>query len=171
MTAYCIFGKCEGRVFSRKTWLLVSILHVFLSSIKNKSGRIEVTKMKWVVIIIGVAVLGYIGFTKMEYIRCGGKFVRPGATVSEVLELCGEPRNRETSESDRIPLGGPRVNYEGQFVMREAPEESSQVTKITERWVYNRDDRNVILTFTGEGSQDTFDEEEPALSLKKIEKF
>ena len=127
--------------------------------------------MKWVVIIIVVVALGYIGFTKMEYIRCSGKFVRPGATVSEVLELCGEPGNREISESARIPLGGPRVNYEGQFVMREAPEGSSQVTKVTERWVYNIDDRNVILTFTGEDQKDTLDEEEPVLSLKKIEKF
>ena len=127
--------------------------------------------MKWVIIIIAVAALGYIGFTKMEYIRCSGKFVRPGASVSEVLELCGEPLNREMSASDRVPLGGPRVNYEGQFVMREAPEESSQVTKVTERWVYNIGDRNVILTFTGEDQKDTLDEEEPVLSLKKIEKF
>ena len=127
--------------------------------------------MKWFIILIAVAILGYIGFTKMEYIRCSGKFVRPGASVSEVLELCGEPLNRETSASDRVPLGGPRVNYEGQFVMREAPEESSQVTNMTERWVYNIGDKNVILTFTGEGRKDSLDEEDPGLSLKKIEKF
>lgn len=127
--------------------------------------------MKWVIIIIGVVALAYIGFTKMEYIRCSGKFVRPGATVSEVLQLCGEPRSRETSESDRIALGGPRVNYEGQFVMREAPEESSQVIKMTERWVYNIDDKNVVLTFTGEDRKGSLDEDESVLSLKKIEKF
>jgi hypothetical protein len=127
--------------------------------------------MKWFIILIAVAILGYIGFTKMEYIRCSGKFVRPGASVSEVLELCGEPLNRETSVTDRVPLGGPRVNYEGQYVMREAPEESRQVTKMTERWVYSIGDKNAILTFTGEGRKDTLDEEDPVLSLKKIEKF
>jgi hypothetical protein len=127
--------------------------------------------MKWFIILIAVAILGYIGFTKMEYIRCSGKFVRPGASVSEVLELCGEPLNRETSVTDRVPLGGPRVNYEGQYVMREAPEESRQVTKMTERWVYSIGDKNAILTFTGEGRKDTLDEEDTVLSLKKIEKF
>ena len=127
--------------------------------------------MKWFIILIAVAILGYIGFTKMEYIRCSGKFVRPGASVSEVLELCGEPLNRETSVTDRVPLGGPRVNYEGQYVMREAPEESRQVAKMTERWVYSIGDKNAILTFMGEGRKDTLDEEDPVLSLKKIEKF
>ena len=127
--------------------------------------------MKWLIIVIALAAVGAIGFTQLEYIRCDGKFVRPGATKSEVLEHCGEPIDRETSERDRVPLGGPRVIHQGQFAVPDTPEESTQILALTEHWTYEMGDRNFILTFTGESQKDTFDVEEPILLLKKIEKL
>ncbi len=127
--------------------------------------------MRWLIILIALAAVGAIGFTQLEYIRCDGKFVRPGATRSEVLDQCGEPIDRETSERARVPLGGPRVIYEGQFIMHDAPEESTQILALTEHWTYEMGDSNFILTFTGEGQKDTFDVEEPVLLLKKIKKL
>jgi hypothetical protein len=126
--------------------------------------------MRWLLIIIALGAVGVIGFTQLEYVRCDGKFVRPGATKSEVLERCGEPINRETSERQRVPLGGQRVNYEGQYIMRDEPEESSQVMTFAERWTYQMGDKNFILTFTGESEKDNL-EDEPILQLKKIEKL
>ena len=127
--------------------------------------------MRWVIIIIALAAAGAIGFTQLEYIRCDGKFVRPGATKSEVLEYCGEPINRESSERDRVPLGGPRVIHQGQFAVPDTPEESTQVITLAEHWTYLLGDKHFILTFTGERQEDTFDWEEPILLLKKIEKL
>jgi hypothetical protein len=127
--------------------------------------------MRWLIIIIALGAVGVIGFTQLEYVRCDGKFVRPGATKSEVLERCGEPINRETSERVRVPLGGQRVIYEGQYIMRDEPEESSQVMTFSENWTYNIGDKIFILTFTGESEKDNLDEEEPTLHLKKIEKL
>jgi hypothetical protein len=126
--------------------------------------------MRLLLIVIAVGAVGVIGITQMEYIRCGGEFVRPGATMSEVIERCGEPINRASSQRERVPLGGPRANYEGQYVLREAPEESSQVMTFSENWTYEIGDRHFILTFTGESRKDNFDEE-PILQLKKIEKL
>ena len=126
--------------------------------------------MRWLIIVIAVGTVGVIGFTQMEYIRCDGEFVRPGADVSEVLELCGEPINRASSQRNRVPLGGPRANYEGQYILREAPEESSQVMTFSENWTYEIGERHFILTFTGESHKDNLDEE-PILQLKKIEKL
>jgi hypothetical protein len=126
--------------------------------------------MKWLVIIIALGTVGVIGFTQMEYVRCDGKFVRPGATMSEVLERCGEPINRDSSHRERVPLGGPRVNYEGQYVLREAPEQSIQVMTFSENWTYEIGNKHFILTFTGESQKDNLDEE-PTLHLKKIEKL
>ncbi|MCK5342692.1 MAG: DUF2845 domain-containing protein [Candidatus Heimdallarchaeota archaeon] len=127
--------------------------------------------MRWLIIIIALGAVGVIGFTQMEYVRCDGKFVRPGATKAEVLERCGEPINRETSERERVPLGGQRVIYEGQYIMRDEPEESTQVMTFSENWTYNISDKIFILTFTGESQKDNLDEEEPTLHLKKIEKL
>ena len=127
--------------------------------------------MRWLIIIIALGAVGVIGFTQLEYIRCDGKFLRPGATKSEVLERCGEPINRESSKRERVPLGGPRVNFEGQYIMRDAPEKSSHVMTFTEHWTYEMGDRNFILTFTGESRKDNLDEEEPVLHLKEIEKL
>jgi hypothetical protein len=129
-----------------------------------------VIEMRWLIIIIALGAIGVIGFTQMEYVRCDGKFVRPGATKSEVLERCGEPINRETHERERVSLGGPRSNYEGQYILREAPEESSRTMMISENWTYEIGNRHFILTFTAESKKDNLDED-PELLLKNIEKL
>jgi len=127
--------------------------------------------MRWVIIIIALAAVGAIGFTQLEYVRCDGKFVRPGATMSDVLEYCGEPINRDMSERGRVPLGGPRSIHQGQFVVPDTSEEHPQVITMAEQWTYEIGDKNYILTFTGERQKDTFEAEEPTLILKKIEKL
>ena len=127
--------------------------------------------MRWVIIIVALAAVGAIGFTQLKYVRCDGKFVRPGATMSEVLEYCGEPINRQSSERDRVPLGDRRSVHQGQFVVPDTPEDPIQVTTMAEQWTYELGDKHFILTFTGERQKDTFDAEEPTLLLKKIDKL
>ena len=126
--------------------------------------------MRWLLIVIALGAVGAIAITQMEYVRCDRSFVRPGASQAEVLERCGEPVNRESTQRDRVPLGGPRVNFEGQYVLREEPEETIQVMTYTENWTYNIGDNIFILTFVGESEKDDLDDE-PELLLKKIEKL
>ena len=127
--------------------------------------------MRWVIIIIALAAVGAIGFSQLEYVRCDGKFVRPGATMSEVLEYCGEPINRQSSERDRVALGGPRSIHQGQFVVPDTSEKPTQVITMSEQWTYELGDKHYILTFTGERQKDTFDTEEPTLRLKEIDRL
>ena len=126
--------------------------------------------MRWLLVVIAIGAVGAIALTQMEYVRCDGNFVRHGASQAEVLESCGEPVNRESTQRERVPLGGPMANIEGQYVLRDEPEETIQVMTYSENWTYNIGDNIFILTFTGESEKGDMDEE-PELLLKKIKKL
>lgn len=126
--------------------------------------------MRWIIIVIALGTVLAVGLTQMEYMRCDGKFVLKGASQDEVLERCGDPVHRESDQKERVALGGPRINFEGQYVLREEPEETVQVMTFSETWTYNIGEKVYILTFTGEREGDNM-EDEPELLLKKIRKL
>lgn len=58
-------------------------------------------------------------------LRCKGKFIDPGATMAQVLALCGPPENRVIEE---VPIRSRVMTGFSRF---------AGIT-VTERWEYNR---------------------------------
>lgn len=58
-------------------------------------------------------------------LRCKGKFIDPGATMSQVLTLCGPPRSRIVEE---VPVRSRVISGFSRFAG----------IAITERWEYDR---------------------------------
>jgi hypothetical protein len=64
--------------------------------------------MRLLLIVIAVGAVGVIGITQMEYIRCGGEFVRPGTyEIGDrhfILTFTGESRKDNFDEEPILQL-------------------------------------------------------------------